>query len=74
MPTQTSSRWVVVDGPFPNAEPGGDEFPEWVIAVTDDDGADDVVGHTRSYEAAVAWGRDVAKAKRLPLEIEADRG
>lgn len=52
----------------------GDEFPEWVVYAGDDEA--EPVGklyRCRTYEGAVGLANNMAKDRRLPLEMEASR-
>lgn len=65
---------VLVDGPFdsgltPEGENGG---PCWPLVWVDAEGFDlEPIGHADTYEAALAWGREIARTNRVELDIEA---
>jgi hypothetical protein len=61
-----------VDGPYPTQGQDGDEIPEWVVLLADDEGDDcGPITRSDSYAAAVECGRELSRQHRLPLEIEA---
>lgn len=66
---------VIVDGPYSagiSAEIG-DEVPEWVVALCDDEG-DDINTYTcASYASAMELGRVLAREMKVELVIEAMR-
>ena len=57
---------VVVDGPYPNANAASDwdEFPEWTVSTTDDEGND--IGK-------IYYCRSLSKAQNLGMKIARDR-
>jgi hypothetical protein len=67
---------VLVDGPYDSGlTPEGDDGgPYWALVWVDAEGSEmDLVGYAESYEAACAWGREIAWAHRVELDIEALR-
>lgn len=66
---------VVVDGPYSGgiSETTGDEFPEWVVALCDDEGGDIKTYSCASYESAMELGKLIAREMRVELIIEAMR-
>ena len=65
---------VLVDGPYDSGlTPEGDDGgPYWPLMWVDAEGSEiDQIGSTESYEAACAWGREIARAHRVELDIEA---
>lgn len=65
------SKWyVVVDGPFPNCD-HEEEYPEWVVQVVHDDGNEENPSNFRSYESAMACGKELATKRRIELVVEA---
>lgn len=66
---------VVVDGPYSGSisQDIGDEVPEWVVALCDDDGADIQVQTCASYESAMELGKLLAREMNVELVIEAMR-
>lgn len=64
---------VMVDGPYSAgiSESIGEEIPEWVVALCDDEG-DDLTTHTcASYESAMELGSVLARELKAELIIEA---
>ena len=73
MKPNRSDLFVDVQGPESGGldERGNDEFPEWSVAVVDEDG--DPVGkvfYFRSRSAAQDLGRRMARDRRLELNDE----
>ena len=66
-------RTVLVEGPQSGGfNRDGDEFPEWTVAIVDEDG--ETVGkfyRVRSYAGAIDLGQKMARDRRLPLDIDA---
>jgi len=65
---------VLVDGPYDSGlTPYGDDGgPYWPLAWVDAEGEElEVIGDAHSYAAACAWGRELARAHRVELDIEA---
>jgi hypothetical protein len=65
---------VLVDGPYDSGltAAGDDGGPYWALVWVDDKGSEvDMIGYADSYEAACAWGREIACAHRVELDIEA---
>ena len=65
---------VLVDGPYDSGlTPEGDDGgPYWPLVWVDAEGSEvDLIGLAESYEAACAWGREIAWAHRVELDIEA---
>ena len=68
-------KYVIVDGPYSGGISAdiGDEIPEWVVALCDDDGADIQTHTCASYESAMELGRVLAREMNVELVIEAMR-
>lgn len=50
----------------------GCEFPEWYVFAGDDDGEPTGRSYTcRSFDGAVSLARNMARDRRLPLELDA---
>ena len=65
---------VLVDGPYDSGlTPEGDDGgPYWPLVWVDAKGSEmDLIGYAESYETAYAWGREIAWAHRVELDIEA---
>ncbi|PYQ54361.1 MAG: hypothetical protein DMF53_29660 [Acidobacteria bacterium] len=66
---------VLVDGPYDSGltpEGGDDGGPYWPLVWVDATGSEmDLIGYAESYETAYAWGREIAWAHRVELDIEA---
>jgi len=78
MPEQTELSQVtcvVVDGPYSGGISAdiGDEIPEWVVVLCDDDGADITTHICASYESAMELGKLLAREMNVELIIEAMR-
>lgn len=67
--------YVLVDGPFPNANKWSnwEEFPEWTVSQGDDDGCCDLgtIHYCETYDAACEQGRQMGRRLGLELVIEA---
>jgi hypothetical protein len=65
---------ILVDGPYdsgltPEWDDGG---PYWPLVWVDAEGSElNLIGYAETYEAACAWGREIARAHRVELDIEA---
>ena len=66
---------IIVDGPYSGGISAdiGDEIPEWVVALCDDDGADITTHTCACYESAVELGQLLAREMKVELVIEAMR-
>lgn len=66
---------VIVDGPYSGGISAdiGDEIPEWVVALCDDDGSDIETHTCATYESAMELGQLLAREMRVELVIEAMR-
>ncbi len=78
MPEQsnlTQVKCIIVDGPYSGgiSESIGDEIPEWVVALCDDDGGDITTHTCASYESALELGHLLAREMKVELIIEAMR-
>lgn len=65
---------VLVDGPYDSGiTPEGDDGgPYWPLVWVDAAGSEvALIGYEESYEGACAWGREIARAHRVELDIEA---
>lgn len=65
---------VVCDGPFPTTDWEGEEIPEWVVAVEDEDGNE--VGNVYrvfSHSKAVNLAMKIARDRKLELVDESMR-
>jgi len=70
-----SAAAVSVWGPESGADPGGDEYPVWIVTVLDVDGCE--MGTPRGYrdaEGARESGRRLAAALGVEFLDEADNG
>lgn len=68
-------KCVVVDGPYSGGISAeiGDEVPEWVVALCDDEG-DDIKTYTcASYPSAMELAKLIAREMKVELVIEAMR-
>ena len=67
---------VIVDGPFPEQDRHGDEFPTWTVFRADDN-SDEVESPVTcfSYETAISLAEQIHQRSggRLELVIEASR-
>lgn len=66
---------IIVDGPYSGGISAhiGDEIPEWVVALCDDDGGD-IEAHTcATYESAMELGKLLSREMKVELIIEAMR-
>lgn len=68
-------KCVTVDGPYSSgiSEEIGDEIPEWVVALSDDEGDDIKTYNCASYESAMELGKLIAREMNVELVIEAMR-
>ncbi len=66
---------IIVDGPFSGGISAdiGDEIPEWVVALCDDDGSDIETHTCATYESAMEFGTLLAREMKVELVIEAMR-
>ncbi len=71
----THVKYVIVDGPYSGgiSTDIGDEIPEWVVALCDDDGGDIQTHTCASYESAIELGKLIAREMNVELVIEAMR-
>lgn len=72
--TTAKATAVFFAGPEAAQDKYGDEYPEWAVYAGDDDA--EPVGKcytVTSYERGLALARNMARDRRLPLEIEASR-
>lgn len=71
----TQIECIVVDGPYSGGISAdiGDEIPEWVVALCDDDGTDIQTHTCASYESAMKLGKLLAREMNVELVIEAMR-
>lgn len=63
---------VICDGPYAEQDKWGDEFPTWVVAVSDEDG--EPVGKTYtcfSFEKAQGLARNIARDRKLEFVNDA---
>lgn len=67
-----SKQFVSVDGPFANSDTEW-EFPEWTVLITDDDGEEYKCYTCRSYDAAIALGKNISRDRRIELVVDATR-
>lgn len=67
--------YVIVDGPYSGGISAdiGDEIPEWVVAMCDDDGNDIETQTCATYESAMELGTLLAREMKVELVIEAMR-
>ncbi|HZQ05870.1 MAG TPA: hypothetical protein VFD70_04770 [Anaerolineae bacterium] len=71
----TEVNFVIVDGPYSGgiSQEIGDEVPDWVVALCDDEG-DDIKTYTcASYASAMELGQLIAREMKVELVIEAMR-
>ncbi len=69
----TQVTCIIVDGPYSggiNADIG-DEIPEWVVALCDDDGSDIETHTCATYGSAMELGKLPAREMKVELIIEA---
>ncbi|OQY99651.1 MAG: hypothetical protein B6D41_01080 [Chloroflexi bacterium UTCFX4] len=68
-------KCVIVDGPYSGgiSEDIGDEIPEWVVALCDDDSSDIETHTCATYESAMELGKLLAREMKIELIIEAMR-
>ena len=74
-PDLTQVTCIIIDGPYSGGISAdiGDEVPEWVVALCDDDGSD-IQTHTfATYESAMELGKLLACEMKVELVIEAMR-
>ncbi len=66
---------VTVDGPYSGGISAevGDEIPEWVVALCDDDGSDIETHTCATYQSAMELGQLLAREMKVELVIEAMR-
>lgn len=71
----TQVTCIVVDGPYSAGISAdiGDEVPEWVVALCDDEGDDIKTYNCASFESAMELGRVIAHDLSVELVIEAMR-
>lgn len=71
----TRVTYVIVDGPYSGGIRAdlGDEIPEWVVALCDDDGGDLQTHTCASYDSAMELGQVLAREMNIELVIEAMR-
>ncbi len=71
----TQVKCVIVDGPYSGGVSAdiGDEIPEWVVALCDDEGEDIKIYSCASYESAMELGKLIAREMKVELVIEAMR-
>lgn len=67
--------YVILDGPYSGGISSeiGDEIPEWVVALCDDEGGDINTYTCASYESAMELGKLIAHELSVELVIEAMR-
>lgn len=68
-------KCIIVDGPYSAGISAdiGDEIPEWVVALCDDDGSDIETHTCATYESAMELGKLLAREMKVELVIEARR-
>lgn len=68
-------KCVIVDGPYSAgiSQEIGDEVPEWVVALCDDEGDDIKTYMCASYASAMELGKVLAREINVELVIEAMR-
>ncbi len=66
---------IIVDGSYSGGISAdiGDEIPEWVVALCDDDGSDIETHTCATYESAMELGKLLAREMKVELVIEAMR-
>ncbi len=66
---------VILDGPYSAGISAdiGDEIPEWIVALCDDDGSDIETHTCATYESAMELGKLLAREMKIELVIEAMR-
>ncbi len=71
----TQVTYIIVDGPYSGGISAdiGDEIPEWVVALCDDDGSDIEIHSCATYESAMELGKLLAREMTVELVIEAMR-
>lgn len=71
----TQVTCVIVDGPYSGGISAdiGDEIPEWVVALCDDDGGEIGTHTCATYESAMELGKLLAREVKVELVIEAMR-
>lgn len=71
----TQATCIIVDGPYSGGISAniGDEIPEWVVALCDDDGSDIETHTCATYESAMELGQLLAREMQVELIVEAMR-
>lgn len=71
----TQVKCVIIDGPYSGGISAdiGDEIPEWIVALCDDDGGDIETHTCATYESAMELGTLLAREMKIELIIEAMR-
>lgn len=63
---------VIFDGPYPEQDRWGDEFPTWIVFAGDEEGEPTGTTYTcHSYSKADALARKMASDRKLELVIDA---
>ncbi len=71
----TQVTCIIVDGPYSGGIGAdiGDEIPEWVVGLCDDDGSDIETHTCATFESAMELGKLLAREMKVELVIEAMR-